>query len=235
MDVSQRDRIASWSARMVANVIGVKKPPWMEMYQWWRLWHRTGLCNMNVLTAIRDRALTWAGHCQIGLQRDPCEGLTVSRSSVVEMATAPLERSGEGQLVLSAPKTIPNLHGVGRGFQVYLTRRWLCGTSPNVHGLAPTCSRSWALETVYKIWKEPSLGVANAMAPMSGVDRSDKDLGATCFVDLDGSTKEHKENWKILEDGCSEPDHTNRNNGIQKFETDKSDGVRVRAEGFSGI
>ena len=30
-------KIASWSARMVANVIGVKKPPWMEMEQWWRL------------------------------------------------------------------------------------------------------------------------------------------------------------------------------------------------------
>ena len=29
----------------------------------------------------------------------------------------------------------------------------------------------------------------------SGVDRSNKDLAATCFVDLDGSTKEHKENW----------------------------------------
>ena len=28
----------------------------------------------------------------------------------------------------------------------------------------------------------------------SRVDRSDKELGAACFVDLDGSTKEHKEN-----------------------------------------
>ena len=28
----------------------------------------------------------------------------------------------------------------------------------------------------------------------SGVDRSDKNLGAACFVDLDGSTKEHEEN-----------------------------------------
>ena len=62
---AQRDQIASWSARMVANVIGVKKPPWVEMDQWWRLWHRTGhrwieKCNMNVLSAIRERALSWA-------------------------------------------------------------------------------------------------------------------------------------------------------------------------------
>ena len=31
---AQRDKIASWSARMVANVIGVKRPPWTELGQW---------------------------------------------------------------------------------------------------------------------------------------------------------------------------------------------------------
>ena len=60
------ERVASWSARLVANVIGVKKPPWMDMHQW-RQWHRTGhrwieKCNMNVVSAIRERALSWAGH-----------------------------------------------------------------------------------------------------------------------------------------------------------------------------
>ena len=64
---AQRDKIASWSARTVANVVGVKKPPGMELGQWWRFWHRTGhrwieKCNMNVLVAIRDRMLSWAGH-----------------------------------------------------------------------------------------------------------------------------------------------------------------------------
>ena len=64
---AQRDKIASWSARMVANVVGVKRPPGMKLGQWWRLWHRTGhrwieKCNMNVLVAIRDRMLSWAGH-----------------------------------------------------------------------------------------------------------------------------------------------------------------------------
>ena len=52
---------------MVANVVGVKKPPGMELRQWWRLWHRIGhrwieKCNMNVLVDIRDRMLSWAGH-----------------------------------------------------------------------------------------------------------------------------------------------------------------------------
>ena len=64
---TQRDKIASWSERMVANVIGVKRPPWMELDQWWRLWHRIGhrwieKGNMNVWTAIRERMLSWAGH-----------------------------------------------------------------------------------------------------------------------------------------------------------------------------
>ena len=49
------------------EVVGVKRPPGMESVQWWRLWHRTGhrwieKCNMNVLVAIRDRMLSWAGH-----------------------------------------------------------------------------------------------------------------------------------------------------------------------------
>ena len=76
---AQRDKTASWSARMVANVVGVNRPPGMELGQWWRLWHRTGhrwieQCKMNVLVAIRDRMLSWAGHGKDGLQRNLCEG-----------------------------------------------------------------------------------------------------------------------------------------------------------------
>ena len=52
---------------MVANVIGVKRPPRMEVDQWWRRWHTTEhcwieKCGMNVLIAIRERVLGWAGH-----------------------------------------------------------------------------------------------------------------------------------------------------------------------------
>ena len=82
---AQRDKIASWSARMVANVMVVKKPPWMELDQWWRLWHRTGhrwieKSNMNVLTAIRERMLSWGWSCcKNGPQRNLCEGLEMPR------------------------------------------------------------------------------------------------------------------------------------------------------------
>ena len=53
---------------MVANVKGVKKPPWMDMDQWWRHWHRTGhrwieKCNVNVVSALGESC------GQDGLQR----------------------------------------------------------------------------------------------------------------------------------------------------------------------
>ena len=104
---------------------------------------------MNVLTTNRDRALSWAGHVtQNGLLRDPCEGLEVSKTSVVEMATAPLEK-------YKSPAPHP------KRFKIY---RWQdtvstevskftgnadgFGVSFNVRRLAATRSRSWALETV---------------------------------------------------------------------------------------
>ena len=65
---AQRDKIASWSARVVANVIGVKRPPWMGIEssggdygtELAIDWIEKG--NTNVLTAIREIMLSWAGH-----------------------------------------------------------------------------------------------------------------------------------------------------------------------------
>ena len=72
----------------------------------------------------------------------------------------------------------------------------------------------------------------DGLVASSGVDRSGNDDGAACFVDFDGSTKERQrerlpvaqvvgffENWRNLEDGCSEADHAKRNSWIQKSET----------------
>ena len=77
---TERDKIASWSARMVANVVGVKEPPGMELGQWWRLWHRTGhrwieKCNVNVLVAKKRSYAQLGWTCgKDGLQRNLCEG-----------------------------------------------------------------------------------------------------------------------------------------------------------------
>ena len=89
-------------ARMVANVIGVKKPPWMELDQGWRLLAQDGASdgsrsgNMNVVTAIREREHS-AGQvhaARMDYKENCCESLEMSRISVVEMETAPLEKSG---------------------------------------------------------------------------------------------------------------------------------------------
>ena len=66
---------------MVANVVGVKISPGMDLGQWWRLW-----------TCGKD-----------GLQRNLCEGSEMSRPSMVEMETAKLERGGERQMAWPTP------------------------------------------------------------------------------------------------------------------------------------
>ena len=86
-------------------------------------------------------------------------------TSVVEVATTRLERSGEGQKGWSAHKTIqhfsdgttwcrwrfPSLLGI-----------WVfCGISPFVYRMVAIRSGSWALETVCLNWDKPFLGVAN--------------------------------------------------------------------------
>ena len=59
---AQRDKIASWIAREVANVIGVKKPPWMEMETFAQDWSPLDReMQLNVLTAIREQVLCWSG------------------------------------------------------------------------------------------------------------------------------------------------------------------------------
>ena len=130
---------------MVANVIGVKKPPWMEVDQWWRHWHRTGdhcieKCDVNILTASRKRALSWGGHVasmdykEVCVKAKRCRGL-----QVVEMPTAPLERIAEGQMVWSAPTAFQNLqvggHGGDGGFQT----RW------NADGLSESVQNNTGL------------------------------------------------------------------------------------------
>ena len=80
------------------------------------------------------------GSCgQNGLQRNMCEGLEMPRTSMVEMETAPLERSGERQMVWPTPAAFRNLqvgaHG-DRGFQIHWKRRPHVGISPEQHVMA---------------------------------------------------------------------------------------------------
>ena len=71
---------------------------------------------MNVLVAIRNRVLSWAGHvARLDYKSYLCEGSEMSRPSMVAMQTAQLERGGERQLVWPTPTTVQNLQVGGQG------------------------------------------------------------------------------------------------------------------------
>ena len=145
---AQRDKIASWSARMVANVVGVKRPLGMEMDQWWRLWHRTAhrwieKCNMNVLVAIRDRMLSWAGHVarmdykEICAKALRCRGLQWWRWRQLHWKEVEKDKwSGPH------PQRFKIYRWKGHGcwgFQVCWKRRWSVANCPGQHGLGCLC------------------------------------------------------------------------------------------------
>ena len=63
--------------KLRAGVRGWWRTSWMELDQWWRLWHRTGhrwieKGKKNVWTAIRERVLSWAGHVARMDHKDIC-------------------------------------------------------------------------------------------------------------------------------------------------------------------
>ena len=155
---TQRDKIASWSASMVANVIGVKRPPWMELDQWWRLWHRTGhrwieKGNMNVLMAIRERMLSWAGyvarmdHKEICAKALRCRGLQWWRWRQLHWKEV---------MVLPGSK-FTGVRTWSLGNQIHWKCRRSIGICPRKHGLVASCSKPWKLETVFEMWKELSM------------------------------------------------------------------------------
>ena len=60
------DKIASWSARVVSRIAGLRRPPHQEMDQWWRLLHRHGhkliaKHQVDLPSLVRTRRLRWAG------------------------------------------------------------------------------------------------------------------------------------------------------------------------------
>ena len=104
--------------------------------------------------------LGWS-FCQDGPHRNLCEGLEMPRSSMVEMETAPLERSGERQMVWPTPTAVQNLqvggHGCRKGVQIHWICRRSVGICPRKHGLVASCSKPSKLETVFEMWKEPCI------------------------------------------------------------------------------
>ena len=64
---AQRDKMASWSARMVSRVARFRRSPTMDDHQWWRLLHREGhrlISNYGICVKAlaQQRVQRWAGH-----------------------------------------------------------------------------------------------------------------------------------------------------------------------------
>ena len=170
---AQRDKIASWSARMVAIVVGVKKPPKMELGQWWRLWHRTGhrwieKCSMNVLVAIRDRMLSWAGHVarmdytEICAKALRCRGLQWWRWRQLNWKEVEKDK-WSGHTHSGSKSTGRKTWSLGKCPNSLEIRRSI-GICPRKHGLVASCSKPWKLETVFEMWKEPSIDGPGCLA-----------------------------------------------------------------------
>ena len=109
-------------------------------------------CNMKLLTAVREKSAWLGWTCgQNGLFGDLCESLEMSRTTVAEMAPAPPERGGEGQICRTAPKPVQNLqmggYCVSRGFQSLWECRWFYresaqqSTGAGSWGMAPVCEK----------------------------------------------------------------------------------------------
>ena len=197
---AQSDKIASLSARVVANIIGVKKPPWMELNQWWETlaqnWPSMDRKGQYEIVDCHQRTYAQLGWscCQDGPQRNLCEGLEMPRSSMVEMETAPLERCGERQMVWPTPTKVQNLQVGGQGcwgsFQIHCV-----GICPGQHGLVASCSKSWKLETVFQMWKEPCIDGPGCLGGPMCV-RHDWD-GCRCYL-VDREKKRERKVWRAL-------------------------------------
>ena len=161
---TERDKIASWSCenggeccwseKTARNGAGTVVETLAQNWQW------IEMCNM--VLAIRDRMLSWAGHVarmdykEICAKALRCRGLTM-----VEMETAKLERGGERQMVWPTPTTVQNLqvggHGCWGGLQICWERGWSVENCPRQHGLVAFCSKPWKLEAIFEMWKKPCI------------------------------------------------------------------------------
>ena len=114
----------------------------------------------------RTSALLGWSRGQNGLLGKLREGLEMSATSMVEMATASLERSGErDKLAGPHPTTVQNLQiggsDIDGGIQSLWKRRWLCRISPNCLQVGCRLLRIVGNGDSRKIWGKPDLDAVN--------------------------------------------------------------------------
>ena len=113
----------------------MKRPPGMELGQWWRHWHRTGhrwmeKCSVNVLVAIRNRMLSWAGHVARLDYKDICAKALRCRG---------LQWWRWKQLNWKEERETNGLAHTHNGSKSTGGRTWLLGRSPNLLEMRMVC------------------------------------------------------------------------------------------------
>ena len=116
-------------------------------------------CNMNVLVAIRDRMLSWAGHVarmdytEICAKALRCRGLQWWRWRQLHWKEVEKDK-----MVWPTPTAVQNLqvggHGCWGSFQICWKRGWSVEDCPRQHGLVALFSKPWKLEAIFEMWKE---------------------------------------------------------------------------------
>ena len=162
------------------------------MAQNWTSLDREGRHEHSVCHKKTCAQLGWT--CgQDGPQRNLCEGLEMPRPPMVELETTPLERSGERQMVWPTPTAIQNLpvggHGCWGSIQVHRKCRRFVGSCPIKHGVVAYCSKTRKLETVFEMWKEPSIDGPGCLGDPCASGMTWTNAGATW------STRESKVKW----------------------------------------
>ena len=170
----------------------------MEVDQWWTLarnWTSLDREGQHEHSDCHRRTCAQLGwSCgQDGPQRNLCEGLEMPRPPMVEMETTSLERSGERQMVWPTPTAIQHLPVGGHGCWGSVQVHWKCmrfvGSCPRKHGLVASCSKPWKLETVFEMWKEPSIDLPRCPGDPCASGMTGTNAGATW------STRERTVRW----------------------------------------
>ena len=112
---------------------------------------------------------------------------------MVETETTPLERSEERQMVWPTRTAVQNLPVGGHGWLGSVQVHWKCrrfvGSCPRKHGLVAACSKPWKVETVFEMWKEPSIDLPRRLGDPCASGMTGTNAGATW------STRERNVRW----------------------------------------
>ena len=149
---------------------------------------------MNVLTAIRERMLCWAGHVarmdykEICAKVLRCRGLQWWRWRQLHWKEVEKDK-WSGPLPQRFKIYRWEAHCCWGSIQIH----WKCRRSivifPRKHGLVASCSKPWKLETVFKMWKGPSTDGPLCLGDPCASGLTGRNAGATW------SARERNERW----------------------------------------